>query len=147
MQGQWSFKKSFMLLKFWSDLVIKIPVNLHEVLGANLDGCVHVQCMWYTNMYIWRWWMTQRILLTKCKKEAVFFKTCILSWHACFEKIQFMIPWFKKKKVVSWHDILIDVILTWDLIISMSNKINPKSFNDATCNYLKWLKIISLKFF
>ncbi len=134
-----------MLLKFWSDLVIKDFGASPWGLGCK-PWWMCAQCTWYTNMYIWWWWMTQRILLTISKKEALFFKTCILSWHA-LKKYSLWFHEPKKEKCVSWHNILIDVILAWDLIIFMSKECNSKSFNYATCNYLKWLKIISLKMF
>ncbi len=68
----------------------------------------------------------------KSKKETLFFKTCILSWHA-LKKYN---VWFhdSKKKSCMMSDILIDVILTWNLIISMSKIINSKLFNNETCN-------------
>jgi hypothetical protein len=52
-----------------------------------------------------------------------------------------------QKKTIAfvwWCDILIHIILIWDLIISMLEFYDLKLFS-ATCEYLKLLKTISLK--
>jgi len=79
-------------------------------------------------------------------KKKLYFSKHVLC-HGMLWKNTIYDSMIQKKKSCVMNDILIDVILSWDLIISMTKKINSKSFNDATCNYLKWLKIISLKMF
>jgi hypothetical protein len=36
--------KLFVSLKFLNDLGIKTMMHFHEVITANLDGCVHISC-------------------------------------------------------------------------------------------------------
>jgi len=56
-------------------------------------------------------------------KNVLFFMACIIvmTYH---EKIQSMAPWPKFFLIVWWCDILIHIILSWNLVIFMSEFFN-----------------------
>ncbi len=85
-----------------------------------MDLCMYNVCDIQTCIYGGGKWPKE--FCWKNAKKKLYFSKYVFC-HGMLKKNTVYDSMIQKKKVVSWHDILIDVILTWDLIISMSKKI------------------------
>jgi hypothetical protein len=113
--------------------------------------CIHIDFIMY-KYGIWNMYNDgqyfQNILLWKSKPNTNN-NNSFKSWHVFlwWDVVKIYNLRLEKKRLANitwWCDMLIHMILTWDLIISMSFFSNYKLSN-ATCHYPKQPKNISLK--
>jgi len=111
---------SYLLIEFWSGLVVKALVCFHEILGLIFDGCMHYHTSYKCSLQTCTSWQIMwKKIIDKIEKKLIFFTACnfVMSCHNKNAIHDSMIP----KKMVWWCGTLFHIILTWDFTYPCHN--------------------------